>query len=275
MCLFGGWAEIANVGFEYPLHNILGRAPVDCGVMDLDHLPTELKREAAWACVDDAVKRKRAFKYATVEGEYKTRVQTVFAQAEGGAQWLLVHAYDRAKNRYPVTVKRCESIRVDRDRLRVAGTKCVADDPQLPPPKSSWPFCCYEGFVESIDALTGPGAIDCGFINQNEPVDDKRRLEAAECAGRQMSGRAPFKFGNLPPKSGYAYVVLRSAAGEIWLVIFRRTLGRDLVDAQFNQTCKWVMIDPATLHLDGLDCRWVSDSGLPTYDPTDGATEKK
>jgi hypothetical protein len=265
---FRGWAEIANWDLVNPLHSILGRKHLDCGVMDLDHLPTELEREVAWACVDDAVKRKVAFKYATVEGEYQTRVQTVFAQARGGAQWRLRHAYDASKNRYPTSVQLCKSVRVDRDTLRVAGSGCAAGHPQLPPPESSWPFCCYEGFVESVDAMIGPQARDCGLLIADKPVADTRRRQAVECVSQALNGRDPFKFGYLPPKSDVAYIMLRSQAGELWTVRYQRSFANGHgLETQVNSVCQGIMFDPAVLIYQGYDCKLHSDGGLPTYEP--------
>lgn len=132
-----------------------------------------------------------------------------------------------------------------------------------------WKYMGYDGFVESIDALAGPSAIDCGFLDRrNETFASPRVRQAADCVGAALNGREPFKFGTIPPNSNVIYVLLRSAAHELWEVRYERTLSkRDLVETQLSQKCKNMTFDAGAVTFMGIDCVFVSSSGLPTYDP--------
>jgi hypothetical protein len=125
--------------------------------------------------------------------------------------------------------------------------------------------------VESVDAMIGPEAMDCGFIRGEKPVADTRRRQAAECVSMGLNGRRPFKFGYIPPHSSVAYIILRSQAGELWTVRYERKIsdGHGL-ETQVNQTCEGIFFDPAVLIYQGYICKLQSDGGLPTYEPNPG-----
>lgn len=130
-----------------------------------------------------------------------------------------------------------------------------------------WKYVCYDGFVESVDALVGPGATDCGFIDRrNDKVVEGRVREAADCVDTALIGRRPFKFGTIPPDSNVVYVLLRSTAGELWQVRFERSLNkREVVETQVNQKCRDMAFDGGALIVQGIDCTRVSNGRLPTY----------
>jgi hypothetical protein len=131
-----------------------------------------------------------------------------------------------------------------------------------------WKYMCYDGFVESVDVLVGPGATDCGVIDRrNDKVVEGRVREAADCVSTALTGRQPFKFGTIPPDSNVVYVLLRSAAGELWQIRYERSLGkRDIVETQVNQKCRDMTFDVGALIFQGVDCALVSNDRLPTHD---------
>jgi len=131
-----------------------------------------------------------------------------------------------------------------------------------------WKYVCYDGFVESVDALVGPAAIDCGFVDRrNDKVIESRLRAAADCVSAALNGRRPFKFGTIPPESSVVYVLMRSAAGELWQVRYERGLSkREVVETQINQKCGGMSLDVGALIFQGIDCALVSNGRLPTYD---------
>lgn len=131
-----------------------------------------------------------------------------------------------------------------------------------------WKYVCYDGFVESVDALVGPKATDCGFIDRrNDKVVEGRLRAAADCVSAALGGRQAFKFGTIPPDSNVVYVLLRSASGELWQVRYERSLSkREVVETQLNQKCRNMTFDVGALIFQGIDCSFVSNGGLPTYD---------
>jgi hypothetical protein len=133
---------------------------------------------------------------------------------------------------------------------------------------TSWKTVAYAGFVESVDELTGPSAIDCGFLDwRSGKVSVSRKQVAARCVNEALNGKQPFRFGTVPPESNVIYVLLRSAAGELWQVRYSRFIANQhLHETQFNQTCRYMTFDEAALIFQGLDCKLVSNGGLPTYD---------
>jgi hypothetical protein len=137
---------------------------------------------------------------------------------------------------------------------------------------SSWKFMCYQGFVESVDKLVGPDAIDCGLIDQqSEKVTEARKLGAVRCVEETLHGVRPFKFGMVPAGSNVVYLLLRSPAGELWTVRYERSIAnKHLHETQINQTCKNVSFDSGALIIQGADCKVISIGGLPTYEPNPG-----
>jgi hypothetical protein len=131
-----------------------------------------------------------------------------------------------------------------------------------------WKYVCYDGFVESVDTLVGPVATDCGFVDRrNDKVAAGRLRAAADCVSAALDGTQPFKFGTIPPESNVVYVLVRSAAGELWQVRYERTLGkRDVVETQINQKCRSMTLDVGALIFQGIDCALASNGRLQTYD---------
>ena len=122
----------------------------------------------------------------------------------------------------------------------------------------------YQGFAESIDALVGPAAIDCGFLNLlDEKLGEAAKRKAYQCVRSALSGRQPFKFGTLRiPTDSYGYEVLaRSPQGELWRVTFDLMLTDDESGRQWNQVCKSVTID-ADLIVRGKNCLSKPDGRL-------------
>src|SRR5262245_8547732 len=98
---------------------------------------------------------------------------------------------------------------------------CLAAEPGSA--KLPWEPTGYQGFVESIEALVGPDAIDCGFHNLlDEKLTEAARAQAYRCVRDALKGNRPFKFGTLRiPVDSYGYEVLvRSPRGELWCVTF-------------------------------------------------------
>lgn len=146
----------------------------------------------------------------------------------------------------------------------VCGVVSIAAVAALP----RWKYLCYDGFVESVDALVGASGTDCGFIDRrNDKVIESRVRAAADCVSAALNGKQPFKFGLIPPDSNVVYVLVRSASGELWQVRYERSLGkRDVVETQLNQKCRSMAFDIGALIFQGVDCAFVSDGRLPTYD---------
>ena len=131
----------------------------------------------------------------------------------------------------------------------------------------AWKSLCYPGFVESVDALVGADAVDCRFLNRRETaMPAVKRKEAADCVVEALSENKPFKFGTVPAGSDVVYVLMRSAANELWTVRYSRNIANQhLHETQINQVCANVMFDAAALQFHGIDCKLVSNGGLPTY----------
>lgn len=63
-----------------------------------------------------------------------------------------------------------------------------------------------------------------------------------------------------------AYVLLRSAAGEIWTVRYARDITNGhMHESQINQICAEAVSDESTLQFRGVDCKLISNGGLPTH----------
>ena len=131
----------------------------------------------------------------------------------------------------------------------------------------AWKFLCYPGFVESVDALVGADAVDCQFLDRREEeLPDVTRQSAADCVAEALEEKKPFKFGTVQAGSDVVYVLMRSAANELWTVRYSRNIANQhLHETQVNQVCANVMFDAATLLFHGIDCKLVSNGGLPTY----------
>jgi hypothetical protein len=147
--------------------------------------------------------------------------------------------------------------------LIVACASAEADAPAVP-----WKFVGYAGFVESIDALVGKGAADCGLMDfVNEEISAARKNSSVKCVQDALRGSHAFKFGTLLPNSNVVYILLRSSAGEYWTVRYERYIADGhLHETQINQTCKQMAFDPGPMIYQGVDCKLVSAGGLPTHD---------
>jgi hypothetical protein len=129
---------------------------------------------------------------------------------------------------------------------------CVAEPEVI----RHWEPVGYQGFAESIDALAGPNAIDCGFLNLlDEKLGDAAKEKAYQCVQMALMSKRPFKFGTLRiPTDSYGYEVLaRTPQGELWRVTYDRMLTDDESGRQWSEVCKSVSIDRA-LVVRGRDC---------------------
>ena len=124
------------------------------------------------------------------------------------------------------------------------------------PPVSHWEPRGYQGFTESIDALVGPDALDCGFLNLlDEKLSETSKRAAYQCVQSALSGKRAFKFGTLRiPADSYGYEILaRTPQGELWRVTFDLMLTDDESGQQWNQVCKAASIDKQLI-VHGKDC---------------------
>ena len=131
----------------------------------------------------------------------------------------------------------------------------------------AWKSLCYPGFVESVDVLVGADAVDCRFLDRREAeLSVVTRQKAADCVVAALNDNKPFKFGTVPTGSDVVYVLMRSAANELWTVRYSRNIANQhLHETQINQVCANVMFDAAALQFHGIDCKLVSNGELPTY----------
>ena len=133
-----------------------------------------------------------------------------------------------------------------------------------------WPFCCYEGFVESVDALAGPSAIDCGSLNSGQKSGDAQRRQAAKCVRDALTRERPFKF-LVGLDDSHLQVLVRSRQGELWIASYWQERSRvDIAEHASNKVCKSVSFDEETLGFQGQDCIDSSEFTLPTYVPHPG-----
>lgn len=131
----------------------------------------------------------------------------------------------------------------------------------------AWLNVGYKGFGESIAALAGSGAVDCGFVNLLGESRPKRaqRKRAIACVRDASSRGVPFKFGTLRvPIDSYVHeVYVRTAAGERWKIVYDIMIDGD-APQQWNATCKDISVDPKTLYLNGTECVEKSTGRLVT-----------
>jgi hypothetical protein len=104
-----------------------------------------------------------------------------------------------------------------------------------------WKEHAYPGFVESIDALVGPGAHDCGYY---DTIERRQTPEfhkfVRQCVEAAIASGNPFKFGHESTGvDAHTWVVLaRSPSGELWYIhvsngaLYGRGIG------QLNSVCK-------------------------------------
>lgn len=138
-------------------------------------------------------------------------------------------------------------------------------------PKGSWANVAYRGFAESIDALTGQGAHDCGFIEVIGESEDfstrrkakKTRAAANACVQQALRGGEPFKFGAVHlPIDSYTYEVLaRATDGKLWLIVYDVMID-GTAGQQWNKVCESVSIDDETLFMKGIGCADMPDGVL-------------
>lgn len=147
---------------------------------------------------------------------------------------------------------------------------CLAGDPGRP--ATAWPWCCYDGFMESVDALAGPAPLDCGYLNfAAAKISSARQRRSAECVRDTLSGAQPFKFGISLPEPQALQVLVRSPENVLWIVKYWRERSRvDIAEHQLNRTCQSVKFDEKTLALEGHDCVDSTEFLLPTYVPHPG-----
>src|SRR5262245_57997208 len=134
-------------------------------------------------------------------------------------------------------------------------TGCAAAPILDRPNHGAWQPMGYAGFSESIDALVGSTAIDCGFLNMlDTKTTDAMKRRASDCVQAAMSGGQPFKFGTVRvPIDSYAYEVLaRSSTGELWQITYDQMLLEEDGAQQWNKVCKSATLERGTLFLTGL-----------------------
>ena len=119
-----------------------------------------------------------------------------------------------------------------------------------------WSPTGYEGFVESIDALVGPEAIDCGFFNLvgRKPASTVRR-KARACVEQAVAAGHTFKYGTarLPIDSFATEVIARTADGTLWMIAYDVMIDGD-APQQWNRICQSVAVDPRTMIIDAQGC---------------------
>jgi hypothetical protein len=128
-----------------------------------------------------------------------------------------------------------------------------------PPPLTSgaWSPEGYKGFVESIDALVGPNAVNCGYVNLLEvEKGSQARRDAYACVQYVLARGLPFKFGTYRiPIDSHAYEVLaRAPDGKLWEITYDQMVDDDESGQQWNRTCRSVRMDRKTLDFIGVDC---------------------
>jgi hypothetical protein len=136
---------------------------------------------------------------------------------------------------------------------------------EAPPVAHGWQPMGYQGFVESIDALVGPEAVDCGFFRiGGDEVTARVKRQAYQCVQSALKARQPFKFGTFRiPIDSYAHEILaRSSRGELWQITYDVMLTDDETGQQWNQICNSVSIDKRTLLVLGTDCVSQPDGRL-------------
>jgi hypothetical protein len=104
-----------------------------------------------------------------------------------------------------------------------------------------WKEHAYPGFVESIDALVGPGAHDCGFYDTREKRQTPAfHADVRRCVEDAMAGGNPFKFGHeYIAVDAHAWIVFaRSPSGELWSIgVYNEALYGGGI-AQTNRVCR-------------------------------------
>jgi hypothetical protein len=119
----------------------------------------------------------------------------------------------------------------------------VANMPILEAEKP-WKEHGYPGFVESIDALVGPGAHDCGYFDTDKGRQTAElRAAVRGCIEDAIAGGNPFKFGyeGLAVDAHQWKVIARAPSGELWVVQF--FAGPNVADrkqSQLNEVCRSV-----------------------------------
>ena len=120
----------------------------------------------------------------------------------------------------------------------------------------AWPSAGYAGFSESIDALVGPGLVDCGFFNliAGKPASAVRR-QARACVDGAIAAGQTFKYGTerLPIDSYATEVIARTKDGRLWKIVFDVMIDGEAAQ-QWNQICQSVAVDPRTLIIDATGC---------------------
>ena len=131
---------------------------------------------------------------------------------------------------------------------------CVTAGSQ--PIGKAWTSAGYEGFAESIDALVGPGFVDCGFfiLVADKPASAVRR-QARACVERAISAGQTFKYGTerLPMDSYATEVIARTADGKLWKIVFDIMIDGEAAQ-QWNQICQSVAVDSRTMIIDASGC---------------------
>jgi hypothetical protein len=131
---------------------------------------------------------------------------------------------------------------------------CAAEE--KPQASSGWKQVAYPGFVESIDALAGTSAVDCGWLNLMKTRPRGKTESAANaCVQEALKSTTSFKFGVLRILAdSQAYeVAVRTADGKLWLISYEVMLDGD-APQQSNQVCRGITLDEHTFIIDGLEC---------------------
>jgi hypothetical protein len=119
------------------------------------------------------------------------------------------------------------------------------------PAREGWGCMGNLRLATTIDQLTGPGAIDCGFHEIGRPLKYSAKRKANDCLRKALRGHKPFKFGTVrvPLDSIVTEVLVRSADGKLWMIVVDEMF--DEQPTQWNAICREVRVDTDTLYLDG------------------------
>jgi hypothetical protein len=136
----------------------------------------------------------------------------------------------------------------------VLATSCATEVAQYQP--GMWKPMGYEGFSETVNAVAGDDAVDCGFVNL-VPLDSEPAHRAAfQCVQAAIRRGDPFKYGTADiPIDSLAYMVLAKPRGEdFWLRTYDVMISPERERAQWTKRCKSVRLNGRRMTYEGFEC---------------------
>src|SRR5262245_32420193 len=90
-------------------------------------------------------------------------------------------------------------------------------------------WSCNQDLAESVDALVGPDAIDCGFHEMFKSLRKAVHRKAYGCVEQALRGDKPFRFGTrrIPLDSVVTEILVRSRDGKLWLIVHDYIFGEE------------------------------------------------